>query len=257
MDYERRFGGVARLYTKSGAEAIREAHFVVVGVGGVGSWAAEALARTAAHHITLIDLDNVAESNTNRQIQALGDEFGKAKIVALRERFALINPAAEITLIEDFVDEENVSEFIPPNCYVLDCIDQVRAKAAIINECRKKHSFVVTSGAAGGRMNPLRIQTGDLARIQGDPLLASVRYRLRKTYGFPAVGDKLPKPFRVPAVFSDEPIRKPENASCDIKLASGLQCAGYGSGVTVTAPMGFACAALAIEAALGGKNGFK
>ena len=185
IDYERRFGGVARLYGRDGAEAIAKTHFCVVGVGGVGSWAVEALARTDARLITLIDLDQVAESNTNRQIQALGDEYGKAKIAALKERIVLINPRAEVRLVEEFVDEDNVEALIPADAVVLDCIDQVRAKAALIAHCRKLKQFIVTSGAAGGRVDPSQIRTGDLGRITGDPLLSSVRYRLRKAYGFP------------------------------------------------------------------------
>ena len=177
IDYERRFGGVARLYGREGAEAIAKTHFCVVGVGGVGSWAVEALARTDARLITLIDLDQVAESNTNRQIQALGDEYGKAKIAALKDRIALINPRAEVRLVEEFVDEDNVEALIPADAVVLDCIDQVRAKAALIAYCRKLKQFIVTSGAAGGRVDPAQIRTGDLGRITGDPLLSSVRYR--------------------------------------------------------------------------------
>ena len=165
IDYERRFGGVARLYGREGAEAIAKTHFCVVGVGGVGSWAVEALARTDARLITLIDLDQVAESNTNRQIQALGDEYGKAKIAALKDRIALINPRAEVRLVEEFVDEDNVEALIPADAVVLDCIDQVRAKAALIAHCRKLKQFIVTSGAAGGRVDPAQIRTGDLGRI--------------------------------------------------------------------------------------------
>ena len=180
IDYERRFGGVARLYGREGAEAIAKTHFCVVGAGGVGSWAVEALARTDARLITLIDLDQVAESNTNRQIQALGDEYGKAKIAALKDRIALINPRAEVRLVEEFVDEDNVEALIPADAVVLDCIDQVRAKAALIAHCRKLKQFIVTSGAAGGRVDPAQIRTGDLGRITGDPLLSSVRYRFAR-----------------------------------------------------------------------------
>ena len=194
IDYERRFGGVARLYGRDGAEAIAKTHFCVVGVGGVGSWAVEALARTDARLITLIDLDQVAESNTNRQIQALGDEYGKAKIAALKERIALINPRAEVRLVEEFVDEDNVEALIPADAVVLDCIDQVRAKAALIAHCRKLKQFIVTSGAAGGRVDPSQIRTGDLGRITGDPLLSSVRYRLRKAYGFPKASPDAGRP---------------------------------------------------------------
>lgn len=123
IDYERRFGGVARLYGEAGAEKLARAHVCVVGVGGVGSWAVEALARTDVRNLTMIDLDNVAESNTNRQIQALGQEYGRAKIDVLKDRIALINPRCNVVCIEDFVDEENVGELIPADAVVLDCID--------------------------------------------------------------------------------------------------------------------------------------
>lgn len=248
MDYERRFGGVARLYGHEGAEAIAKAHFVVVGVGGVGSWVAEALIRTASADITLIDLDNVAESNVNRQIQAMDGNFGKAKIDVLRDRAALINPNCRLTLIEDFVNEENVAELVGSGAVVLDCIDQVRAKAALIAHCKRAGNFVVASGAAGGRVNPSLIKIGDLGQIKGDPLLSGVRYRLRKEYGFPKADSKgSPKPFKVTAVYSDEEVKRPlGKEACDM-ASQGLACSGYGSGVVVTATIGMQMAAVAIN----------
>lgn len=260
MDYERRFGGVARLYGKDGAERIRTTPFVVIGVGGVGSWVAEALIRTAAESLTLIDLDNVAESNTNRQIQALDGNFGKAKITAIAERAALINPKLTIGQTEDFVTEENIAEILTnPGAIVLDCIDQARAKAAILAYCKKHKMTVVTCGAAGGRVDPSRLRVGDLAQISGDPLIASVRYRLRKTYGFPKndPGREVQKSWGIRAVYSDEPIRRPAGESCDIdtvQQSHGLACSGYGSSVTVTATQGFIMASLAIEAAISRKK---
>ncbi len=258
IDYERRFGGVARLYGEAGAEKLARAHVCVVGVGGVGSWAVEALARTDVRNLTLIDLDNVAESNTNRQIQALGQEYGRAKIDVLKDRIALINPRCNVVCIEDFVDEENVGELIPADAVVLDCIDQVGAKAALISLCRQRGQFVVTSGAAGGRVNPLAIKTGDLGRITGDPLLASVRYRLRKAYGFPKGAakpvktGKLPPAFNVTAVYSDEPVKKPMAGTCEVDpQTQGLACSGYGSGVVVTASMGMAAASVALNYLVG------
>ena len=253
IDFERRFGGVARLYGKDGARAIRETRFCVVGVGGVGSWAVEALARTGAEKLTLIDLDNVAESNTNRQIQALGEAYGMAKVEALKARIALINPRAEVACVEDFVDEENAADAI-----VLDCIDQVRAKAAMIARCRARRQFIVVSVAGGGRTNPLEIQEGDLGRISGDPLLASVRYRLRKEYGFPKAspdagksGKPLPPLFRVPVVYSAEPVKKPlGDEACSIETTAGLACSGYGSGIVVTATFGMAAASIAMREAV-------
>lgn len=255
IDYARRFGGVARLYGEAGAGRLAGAHVCIVGVGGVGSWAVEALARTDVRQLTLIDLDNVAESNTNRQIQALGQEYGRAKIDVLKDRIALINPRCQVHCIEDFVDEENVRELVPADAVVLDCIDQVRAKAALISLCRQRGQFVVTSGAAGGRVNPLLIKTGDLGRITGDPLLASVRYRLRKAYGFPKRGakpGKLPPAFNVAAVYSDEPVKKPMAGTCEVDpQTQGLACSGYGSGVVVTASMGMAAASIALNYLVG------
>ena len=251
IDYTRRFGGGGRLYGEEGAAKLAQAHVCVVGVGGVGSWAVEALARTDVRRLSLIDLDNVAESNTNRQIQALGQEYGRAKIDVLKDRIALINPRCTVTCIEDFVDEDNVAELVPEDAVVLDCIDQVRAKAALIHLCRRRKQFVVTSGAAGGRVNPLCIKTGDLGRITGDPLLASVRYRLRKAYGFPkgpAKPGKLPPAFNVAAVYSDEPVKKPMAGACEVDPQTrGLACSGYGSGVVVTASMGMAAASIALN----------
>ena len=151
MTEEIRFAGVERLYGREGFAAIQSAHFIVVGVGGVGSWAAEALARTGVIHLTLIDMDCVAVTNTNRQLQALDGNYGKPKIEVLEKRFLKINPELELTLIQRRLTEENVSEMIAPGAYVLDCIDEVRSKAALIDFCRKNGNFIVTSGGAGGR----------------------------------------------------------------------------------------------------------
>ncbi|MCD8339535.1 MAG: tRNA threonylcarbamoyladenosine dehydratase [Burkholderiales bacterium] len=246
-DYERRFGGVGRLYTPAGAEAIRNASFTVVGLGGVGSWAAEALVRTAAEHLTLIDLDNVAESNTNRQIQALNGNFGKPNIDALAERFSRINSRCLVTGIEDFIDEENVSELLPQNSIVLDCIDHVRAKAAMIACCVSRGQPIITCGAAGGRSSPMLIQSSDLALAEGDPLLAKVRHLLRKKYGFPRrKKDNKPVKFKVTAVYSTEPIQAPSQ-ECAVQTQGGLACAGYGSAVVVTGSVGFAAVAEALK----------
>lgn len=248
LDYQRAFGGVGRLYGDTGWERLQKAHAVVIGVGGVGSWAAEALVRTAVGSITLIDLDNVAESNTNRQLQAMEGEFGKPKIQVLAERFRRINPRVRVNLIEDFVDEENLAELIPANAnVVLDCIDQVRAKAAICAFCRKNAIPVITSGAAGGRRDPAQIRFGDLGKISGDPLLAKVRHALRKKYGFPAAQGKSPgKKFGITAVYSTEPVVKSQS-HCEVQTDGGLACAGYGSSVCMTATTGMIAASIALE----------
>jgi tRNA A37 threonylcarbamoyladenosine dehydratase len=242
-DLERRFGGVTRLLGAPAHAQLRAARIAVVGVGGVGSWAAEALARSGVERITLIDLDHVAESNANRQIQALGGEFGKAKVVSMAQRIEAINPRARVTCIEEFVTEDNVSELIRDLDLVLDCIDQVSAKAALIVHARATGLRIVTCGAAGGRTDPTRIRCADLARALGDPLLAKVRYRLRRHHGFARESSNRRPSFGVDAVYSDEPVRRPDGGVGQ----AGLACAGYGSSVVVTAPFGFAAAARAVE----------
>lgn len=245
-DVERRFGGVARVYGAAGYTRLRAAHVVVVGIGGVGSWAAEALARSAVGRLTLIDLDHIAESNTNRQVHALGDSFGKAKVIAMAERLVAINPAVRVDCVEEFITPENAATLIPDCDAVLDCIDQASAKAALIAACRVRRIAVFTSGAGGGRIDPTRIGIGDLARVLGDPLLAKVRYRLRRQHGFArekrdADGRTRAPKFGVEAVFSDEPIRG------SAQPGSPLACAGYGSVVTVTASLGLSLAACALR----------
>ncbi len=253
-DIERRFGGVTRLLGEPAHARLRAARIAVVGVGGVGSWAAEALARSGVERITLIDLDHVAESNANRQIQALGAEFGKAKVVAMAQRIEAINPRAQVACIEDFVTEDNVSGLIRDLDVVLDCIDQVSAKAALIAHARATGVRVITCGAAGGRTDPTRIRCADLARALGDPLLSKVRYRLRRRHGFARESHDRRPAFGVDAIYSDEPVRRPvaplplaaEGPAVRAFHAS-LACAGYGSSVVVTAPFGFAAAARAVE----------
>jgi tRNA A37 threonylcarbamoyladenosine dehydratase len=278
-DTERRFGGVTRLLGAQAHARLRAARIAVVGVGGVGSWAAEALARCGVERITLIDLDHVAESNANRQIQALGDEFGKAKVVAMAQRIDAINPRARVTCIEEFISEDNVSRLIRDLDLLLDCIDQVSAKAALIAHACSIGLRVITCGAAGGRTDPTRIRCADLAHALGDPLLSKVRYRLRRRHHFPRETLKRRPLFGVDAIYSDEPVRGPihsplslssirlgDHEAADpapslpssassgrsssaegVRVQSGLACAGYGSSVAVTAPFGFAAAARAID----------
>lgn len=240
---------MARLYGEPGAARLRHAHAVVVGIGGVGSWAAEALARCAIGRITLIDLDHIAESNTNRQIHALGEEYGKAKVQAMAERIRAIHPGCRIETIEEFVDADNVAAILPAADLVLDCIDQVSAKAALIVHCQRHAIPVFTSGAGGGRIDPTRIAVGDLARIQGDPLLSKLRHKLRREYGYARedARGRVPK-FGVAAVYSDEPVRRPDATCAADGFVAGLACAGYGSSVVVTASLGLALAGAAINA---------
>jgi tRNA A37 threonylcarbamoyladenosine dehydratase len=234
----RRFGGTARLYGAPALQAFQSAHVCVIGIGGVGSWAAEALARSAIGRITLIDLDMIAESNVNRQIHALGDEFGKAKVTAMAERIRAINPACQVDEIEDFIAAGNLEAMLDRNLdYVIDAIDHTRVKAAMIAWCQERKIPLITVGGAGGQIDPTRIEVADLARTIQDPLLSKVRALLRKEYGF--TRDQKKK-FGVPAVFSTEPLRYPETGGTCEELPSlaGLNCAGFGSSVCVTAAFG-------------------
>ncbi len=247
VDHDRRFGGVARLYGTEGAQKLRDAHVCIVGIGGVGSWSVEALARTSVGRITVVDLDMVAESNTNRQIQALGEIYGKAKVDAIAERVRAINPDCQVTCIEDFVTHDNIAQILgQPFSVVIDAIDQVRIKTAMVAFCRGHTRPIVVAGAAGGQIDPTRIQVSDLSQTIQDPLLAKVRSMLRKDHGFPRSGGKK---FGVPAVFSTEPLRYPSNSdSCDATAGpSGLNCAGFGSSVCVTSVFGMVAAAQAID----------
>ena len=224
------------------------AHICVIGVGGVGSWVAEALARSAIGGITLIDLDNVAESNINRQIHALTDTLGKAKVTALAERIAQINPFCRVTEIEDFITVDNLDQMIGAGNfdYVIDAIDDVRAKTALIAYCREKGIRLITIGGAGGQTDPTRIEIRDLCRTEQEPLLAKVRKRLRAEYGFPR-GTK--NKFGIDAVFSTEPLRfPPTDDACELDMdnqpgVTGLNCAGFGSSMAVTASFGLIAAA--------------
>lgn len=236
-DFERRFGGIRRLYGATAFERFQRAHICVVGVGGVGSWVAEALARSAVGRVTLIDLDNVAESNVNRQIHALGDEFGKAKVTAMAERICAINPRCEVTQVEDFVTPDNLDDQLGRGYdFIIDAIDSARVKAAMIAWCRRNKVKIIASGGAGGRIDPSRVKLDDLARTVQDPLLSRVRTLLRREYGFP----KDPKKkFGVDCVFSTESFRRPESV-CEPgdQALTGLNCAGFGSSMCVTANFG-------------------
>jgi tRNA A37 threonylcarbamoyladenosine dehydratase len=244
VDFQRRFGGIARLYGERALERFRTAHVCVVGVGGVGSWIVEALARSAVGRLTLIDLDNVAESNINRQIQALSSTIGMPKIEALKQRIALINPYCEVELVEDFIDPDNIPQMIGTGRfdYVVDAIDSVKAKAALIAYCSEHAIPLVVIGGAGGQLDPTKVEVRDLARTEQEPLLKKVRKILRARYGF-AKGEK--NKYHIDAVFSMEPLRYPDTGdACEVDANSitGLNCAGFGSSMVVTATFGMIAA---------------
>ena len=244
-DLERRFGGLRRLYGDAPYLRIRAARIAVVGVGGVGSWTAEALARSGVASLTLVDLDHVAESNVNRQVQALGSTLGMAKVEALRARIADIHPGCVVHAVEEFAEPENWPGLLPaPVDAVVDACDQGRAKAAIAAWALATRVPLVVVGAAGGKRRPEQVEVGDLAGATHDPVLASLRQRLRKLHGAAKSG-----PIGIDCVFSREAIALPagEAEGCDVD--GTLNCHGYGSSVGVTATFGLVAATRALESA--------
>ena len=244
MDFERRFGGIGRLYGDAALPALAAARVCVVGVGGVGSWAVEALARSAVGHITLIDMDHVAESNINRQLPAIEPELGRAKVQALSERIHMINPDCRVETVEDFVSADNLETLIAADHHwVLDCIDNFRIKAALIAFCRRRRQSVITAGGAGGQRDATRVRVSDLRKTEQDPLLARTRRLLRQDYGFPSNPKRR---FGVPCVWSDEPQAAPPGA-CGSGPEGSLNCAGFGACMPVTASFGLAAAGYVID----------
>jgi tRNA A37 threonylcarbamoyladenosine dehydratase len=237
-DLQRRFGGLERLYGVAGAAALRNAHVAVIGLGGVGSWAAEALARSGVGALTLIDLDHVAESNINRQVHALAGTIGQAKVLAMRERIAQIHPGCAVHTVEEFVEPGNWPQLLPADVdAVIDACDQVRAKTAMAAWALQQKTLFIACGAAGGKRLAHKVDIDDLTATTHDPLLAQLRHRLRKFHGAPREGKKI----GVACVFSREPVAPPD-PSCAIEGDGSLNCHGYGSVVSVTATFG-QCAA--------------
>jgi tRNA threonylcarbamoyladenosine dehydratase len=237
-DLQRRFGGLERLFGLEGAARIRRAHVAVVGIGGVGSWAAEALARSGVGALTLIDLDHVAESNINRQIHALESTLGQAKVVAMQERIAQIHRRCRVTAVDAFVEPDNWPQLLPEGVdAVIDACDELKAKTAMAAWARETKKLFICCGAAGGKRLAHKVDVDDLAHTTHDPLLAQLRYRLRKFHGAPKEGRRI----GIACVFSREPVAPPD-PSCAIEGDGSLNCHGYGSVVSVTATFG-QCAA--------------
>lgn len=210
------------------------AHVVVVGIGGVGSWAAEALARSGVGKLTLVDMDHVSESNINRQIHALDATLGQSKIEAMQARIASFHPGCDVRGVDDFVTPENWASILPAGATaVIDACDQVQAKTAMAQWARRGKQLFVSVGAAGGKRHAHRVDIADLAETTHDPLLAQVRYRLRKHHEAPREG----RPIGVKCVFSREAVQSPD-PSCAIPGDGSLNCHGYGSVVAVTATFG-------------------
>ncbi|GGU68147.1 tRNA threonylcarbamoyladenosine dehydratase [Pseudomonas laurentiana] len=252
-----RFAGVARLYGLEGLQRLRDAHVAIIGIGGVGSWVAEAIARSGVGEISLFDLDDVCVSNTNRQLHALQGNVGKPKVDATAERLRAINPACTVHAVADFVTKETLAQYITEDLdFVIDCIDAVQAKAALIAWCKRRKISIITTGGAGGQIDPTQIQVTDLNRTYNDPLASRVRSTLRRDYGF---SRNVSRNYSVPCVFSTEQLRypKPDGGVCLQKSFVGdgvkLDCSGgFGAVMMVTATFGMVAASKALDKLVAG-----
>ena len=250
-DYENRFGGIARLYGQQALEIFRKSHICVVGVGGVGSWAVESLARTGIGEITLIDHDDIAVSNINRQIHSLSATIDQSKVETMAERIKLINPECKVNIIDDFITETNCQKYLHKNYdYVIDAIDSIKFKCAIIYYCKRNKIPVITTGGAGGLTDPTKIEIVDLAKTWNDPLAATVRSQLRNQYNF----TRNPKrSFGIKCVYSTQQQQYPtDDGSVDYAKPSvkgvQLDCTlGFGSATQVTATFGFVAVTKVID----------
>ncbi|SCC71175.1 tRNA threonylcarbamoyladenosine dehydratase [Acinetobacter albensis] len=226
-EYERRFAGVEKIYGDEAFRQYEHSHVMVIGIGGVGSWAVEALARTGIAELTLVDMDVIAASNINRQLPALSSTLGREKIEVMAERCLSINPRIRINVVDDYLTADNVKELLsnPPDV-VLDCIDDVKAKLALMLHCRFNKISLIVSGGAGGKLDPLKIRVADLSKTEQDPMLAKLRSQLRSK----GICKKPKDKFGITCVYSvDNPF-----SSAEVCASAGLRCGGYGSAVVVT-----------------------
>lgn len=247
-EFAQRFGGIARLYGADVLQQFRRAHVAVVGIGGVGSWSVEALARSGIGKLTLVDLDDICTTNTNRQVHATASNVGRLKVDAMKTRAQEINPEIVVESVPEFLTAVNVEKFLSTDfdC-VLDAIDNVGNKCQLLAACSKKNISIVTTGAAGGRRDMTQIRTADLNHVTHDPLIKQVRKQLRRSFSFP----EDPKvPFGIPCVYSTEPVRFPwsDGSVCEVKEPGAeslrLDCqTGYGTATFLTGAFGFAAAA--------------
>jgi tRNA A37 threonylcarbamoyladenosine dehydratase len=250
-DFETRFGGIARLYGKAGLEKLRAAHVGVIGIGGVGAWAAEALARSGVGALTLVDLDEVCVTNINRQLHALTETIGHAKVEAMAERIRAINPVCRVTAEQKFFNEQTAAELLAPKFdFVLDAIDNVPNKVLLLVRCRENHFPVVACGGAGGRRELTSVRVGDLSKASHDKLLSEVRRRLRQEHKFPAELQTM----GVPCVYSVERTVFPQadGTVCEMRSetedGTRLNCnGGLGSATFVTGAFGFAAAGFIVR----------
>ena len=226
-EYERRFAGVAKIYGEDSFNHYEHSHVMVIGIGGVGSWAVEALARTGLGELTLVDMDVIAASNINRQLPAMTTTLGHEKIQVMAERCRAINPRIKINLIDDYLTPDNIQDVLAntPDL-ILDCIDDVKAKFALMLHCRFNKIPLIVSGGAGGKLDPLKIRVADLSKTEQDPMLAKLRTQLRSK----GICKKPKEKFGITCVYSiDNPF-----SSAEVCPSAGLRCGGYGSAVVVT-----------------------
>lgn len=260
--YLQRFGGIARLYGRDALEKLQRAHFVAIGIGGVGSWTAEALARSGVGRITLIDLDDVCITNSNRQSHALADTIGRIKVEVVAERLKQINPEIRVDTQEDFIALDNLSELLDPKRQpidiVIDAIDSARVKASLIAYCKARKLRLITVGSAGGKQDPRRVTSADLGHTINDPMLAKVRQHLYRFHNFQK---SRKRQFGVDAIYSDEPMvyPQPDGRVCQQKstMQDGvkLDCSGgFGAATMVTGTFGFVAASRGIERLLQARN---
>jgi tRNA A37 threonylcarbamoyladenosine dehydratase len=250
-DFETRFGGIARLYGRDGLARLRAAHVGVVGIGGVGTWAAEALARSGVGAISLVDLDEVCVTNINRQLPALTDTVGRAKVAVMAERIRAINPECRVTAEQRFFNEQTADELLAPKFdFILDAIDDVTNKMLLLVRCRDQKIPVIACGGAGGRRELTSVRVGDLSKASHDKLLSEVRRRLRKEHGFPAEHSVM----NLPCVYSVERAIYPQadGSVCEMRSSaedgSRLNCnGGLGSATFVTGAFGFAAAGFVVR----------
>ncbi|QTM00389.1 tRNA cyclic N6-threonylcarbamoyladenosine(37) synthase TcdA [Mannheimia sp. ZY171111] len=236
-NYEQRFGGIGRLYTPEGLEKLSRSHICVIGIGGVGSWAVEALARSGIGKITMIDMDDICVTNINRQIHAMSGTVAQLKTEAMKERIERINPECAVEIIDDFITQENIPDYLNRGYdYVIDAIDSVKTKAALIAYCKRHKIKLITTGGAGGQTDPTQIQIADLSKTIQDPLASKVRSLLRKEYHF---SQNPKRKFGIDCVFSTQPLIFPKmGEGCEVSAT--MNCAnGFGAVTMVTATFGF------------------
>lgn len=235
--FEQRFGGIGRLYTPEGLAKLRQSHICVIGIGGVGSWAVEALARSGIGKITMIDMDDICVTNINRQIHALTSTVATLKTEAMKTRIAEINPECQVEIIDDFISPDNLADYLNRGYdYVIDAIDSVKTKAALIAYCKRNKIRLITTGGAGGQTDPSQIQIADLSKTIQDPLASKVRSLLRKEYHF---SQNPKRKFGVDCVFSTQPLIFPKMGE-DCEISATMNCAnGFGAVTIVTATFAF------------------